>query len=310
MSQIKFIKICVDSQAALAALCAQNVTSKLVLEAISSLNAIPSSVTIRLVWVKAHVGIAGNEAADALAKAGCALPLGEAFSTRLPKQEIRTQISHKIYQLWTEEWRAYPLARQSKQFYDKPSVSRAREAYKLSRSKLGRLIKITTGHNNLNYHQSKLHPDRDALCRFCQEEPETFFHLSTSCPAFRISQQEQGLGENFRSTDWHIDDVLSFSFLPSINRALTYQPNADTEEPSDANSSTNRVDEEEEPDRRIAVVSVVTGATTLPTQPFTPGSSVVVSMQPEPTQDVDSQQSPNTTPQGLQTGSAAFLPPD
>ena len=65
----RYIKICVDSQAALLALCAQDIKSKLVAKTVETLNLVGARMEIRLVWVKAHVGTAGNEHADMLAKA-------------------------------------------------------------------------------------------------------------------------------------------------------------------------------------------------------------------------------------------------
>ena len=52
-----------------------------------------------------------------------------------------------------------------------------------------RFIECTTGHNNLNYLQSKICPeDVSELCRFCEEEPETFDHLLNECPCFHQAQ--------------------------------------------------------------------------------------------------------------------------
>ena len=125
---------------------------------------------------------------------------------------------------WNRSWTEYPHARQSKQFYPVFKHSKAREAYKLSRAKLSRLIKITTGHNNLNYHQSLISRERDNKCRFCSEEPETFFHFATTCPSFRVSREDFGLADFYLTSNWSLGAVLSFSFLSSIDMALTSRP--------------------------------------------------------------------------------------
>ena len=155
-------------------------------ETILALNLLGGRCQVRLAWEKAHRGTEGNERADDLAKAGCLLPLGEAFPSLVPKTEIKTRIHTMIRDKWQQQWDAYPHARQSKQFFSKINKSRAQHIYKLSRAKLARLIRITTGHNNLNYHRSLINPDRENGCRFCGEEAETFFHLVTDCPAFRL----------------------------------------------------------------------------------------------------------------------------
>ena len=46
--------------------------------------------------------------------------------------------------------------------------------------KLGTCIKGITGHNNLAYFQSKLHPEIDPMCRLCLQAQET---LMTECEA-------------------------------------------------------------------------------------------------------------------------------
>ena len=48
-----------------------------------------------------------------------------------------------------------------------------------------RLIELITGHSNLNYVQHKIDPvNVSPLCRFCEEEDETFAHLLNECPCF------------------------------------------------------------------------------------------------------------------------------
>ena len=48
-----------------------------------------------------------------------------------------------------------------------------------------RLLELITGQNNLNYVQSKIYPGEiSELCRFCEEEEETFEHLINECPCF------------------------------------------------------------------------------------------------------------------------------
>ena len=84
-----------------------------------------------------------------------------------------------IYIKWTKEWTEHPLCQQSKNFLPKPDRNKKNEVLKLGRCRL-RLIEIITGHNNLNYLQSKIYPNNvSELCRFCEKEDETFEHLQT-----------------------------------------------------------------------------------------------------------------------------------
>ena len=131
-----------------------------------NLNLIPGNV--RLVWIKAHVGHAGNECADVLAKEGTTKP--DVARVALPKQATKIAIRNAIEEIWDFQWSQYPDGRQSKQFYKPPNRSKAKYSYNLSCQELGILIWLVTGHNNLFYHRSNVDKTgkTSPLCRFCQ----------------------------------------------------------------------------------------------------------------------------------------------
>ena len=49
------------------------------------------------------------------------------------------------------------------------------------------LIELITGQNNLNYMNNKVYGSED-LCRFCEEEEETFDHIINECPCFYLDR--------------------------------------------------------------------------------------------------------------------------
>ena len=68
-SNMLYIKIFSDSQAAILALNSNTVTSSLVKQTIITLNQLADSTQrVELCWIKAHVGYDGNEKADQLAR--------------------------------------------------------------------------------------------------------------------------------------------------------------------------------------------------------------------------------------------------
>ena len=219
LPNIFFTKIFVDSQAALLALNNKSITSRLVGDTVHNLNLI--SGNIRLVWIKAHVGHEGNEKADSLAKVGTTL--ADIARIALPKQATKLAIRQAIDDIWDFQWTRYHDGRQSKQFYKLPNRSKAKYSYNLSRQELGRLIRLVTGHNNLFYHRSNVDKTRgtSSLCRFCNEERETFYHFATNCPCFRLSRFHYFQNDTcFNGDKWSIRRILDFSNIPSIAAAL------------------------------------------------------------------------------------------
>ena len=120
------------------------------------------------------MGHPGNEKADQLAHE--AANIKEIFnSIRLPYSHFKSHLSDIAYKIWAS-------CRLSKNFLLYPSKNKSKDILKLSRSQMRRLIELITGQNNLNYIQSKVNPDLSEMCRFCEEEEETFAHLLNECP--------------------------------------------------------------------------------------------------------------------------------
>ena len=174
---------------------------------------------IQLTWTRAHVGTAGNERADEGAKKGSTLDIK--IPAGIPKAETKGKIKEYFYKEWSTEWEKYSKARMMKLFYGKPDENQAKYVLKLGRLELSRFIKLVTGHNGLFYFMNKVDPDINAICRFCLEEDETFYHLATECPALRQKQIEIFLDKlPITNTKWSVRDLLHFSYLPGICDAI------------------------------------------------------------------------------------------
>ena len=120
--------------------------------------------------------------------------------------------------VWDSEWAEYKEAKHTKQFYPESDEARAKEAMKLSRFELARLVKLVTDHGDLAYFYSKLEPNYNPLCRFCRERNETFLHL-TECPRLRTYQNECFEGNNMSHT-WKIARILEFSYKKELNALI------------------------------------------------------------------------------------------
>ena len=157
--------------------------------------------------------------ADELAKKGCKLAQPQRLG--LPLRELKNQVEAGLREKWDTQWDRYPHARQTKYFYPSQCKEKGKEAMQLTRIKLGRLIKLITGHNNLAYHRSNINPDIDPMCRFCSEAQESFIHLFADCPALWRERRELEGGEYGGAPNYvSPQQVLEFSYIPRINEAL------------------------------------------------------------------------------------------
>ena len=217
---VKFVKIFVDSQAALKALVNPSITSRTVSNAVEALNELGRQTTsLTLVWIPAHRGFIGNERADELAKLGTIR--GKIENVGLPKSFFRSTISEVIYKYWATEWKNTPQAQHTKLFYDGPSKIKAKYVYKLARLELGRFVRIISGHNNLNSFQTRIGLHSSEMCRFCDLHKEDFAHILHTCPRFNGFRRDIFLGcPPDNKMRWSVRDLLHFSYIPAVNSAL------------------------------------------------------------------------------------------
>ena len=176
-------------------------------------------------WIKAHIGLDGNELADRYAKQGAANTDIQIHSL-VTRNEIKNKIEDACNNHWGAKWNLYKHCRQTKNFYPIPSPQLYRKTAQLSRSSLSTLIKIVTGQNNLNYLTNKIFPELTDQCRFCEEEEETFIHLLNECPVFNTFRNDLLKGSLVVGTvDWDPRVLVRFAQHPDIELALNARSN-------------------------------------------------------------------------------------
>ena len=82
-------------------------------------------------------------------------------------------------------------------------------------------VRAITGHNFLGKHQNYINSDISKVCRFCEEEEETFFHFLTDCPVLRTLRQDI-FHDKPHPTDnsWSIHKLKTFMLEPKIHMSL------------------------------------------------------------------------------------------
>jgi hypothetical protein len=97
--------------------------------------------TVEFSWVKAHLGIYGNELADQLAKAAaCDRDTAVSF-IKIPKSTLYSEIEEEATQKWQNEWENCTRAVITKQFF--PNI---RDRVKLNINVNTNFTAIVTGH--------------------------------------------------------------------------------------------------------------------------------------------------------------------
>ena len=225
----KSVTIFSDSQAALAALANWKVTSKAVEKCIKNLNLLSQETEVDLKWVRAHSDISGNEFADTMAKLGT-----QNFKNKVdvspPISWAKQLIKQSSYKEWSQRWYSTKHYRQSKIWF--PSLNRkfSRSLMNLNRSELGLSIQILSGHNRLNYQESKIDTSVNSSCRFCEEEDETAYHIVAECPRL-LHKRWECFKEPFLEEEpvWHPAPFLKFLRKAKIGEMNKRESSADSQ---------------------------------------------------------------------------------
>ena len=154
-------------------------------ECLQNLTTLGNLNKVTLAWVPGHVGIAGNEKADQLAKRGAQTPLtgpepGVGISRSCAKRTIESWELNQHQNRWSQT----NGARHSKLMMRAVTTTRTKEILKLKREDLQMVTGLITGHCATKQHLHTLGViNENPRCRFCSIENETATHLIFNCEA-------------------------------------------------------------------------------------------------------------------------------
>ncbi|XP_072941920.1 uncharacterized protein [Epargyreus clarus] len=180
------VHIHTDSLAALNAIQNRSNTHPLVTQIHQHIHTHRNTHTIEIEWVKAHVGIAGNEAADAAAKSAAASHRAPDY-TRIPMSYVKQNAKANTLATWQAQYDSSPQGQHTRRLL--PSLKDIKELNKHVETSF-QLTQILTGHG---FHKAYLHRFgilSEDLCPCDGTSSQTTEHLLTTCAAFAAQRQQ------------------------------------------------------------------------------------------------------------------------
>lgn len=162
---------------------------------------------VNLFWIRAHVGVTGNERADQLAKEAALNSKTKAHYDRCPISFVKNKIRHETMEKWNDRYKRGETAANTKIF-----LPDAISAYRLIRQMTLTpvLTQALTGHGGFAEYlfRFKLRPDPGCSCD--AQKDQTVPHLLVDCPIlgtlrseFEIETREKKKMRKYeRSVSW------------------------------------------------------------------------------------------------------------
>ena len=133
---------------------------------------------IGFVWVKAHVGILGNEVADHLAKSAARDGSLQVCYDRIPKSNVLRELEEVSVTQWEREWQSTPKGEVTKSFF--PTV---KDRMKVNLPLTPNVTTLLTGHGKLKsyFHRFKILDNPTCTCGADQQNVD---HIIYDCIKF------------------------------------------------------------------------------------------------------------------------------
>jgi hypothetical protein len=153
--------------------------------------------TVEFSWVKAHVGIHGNELADQLAKAAARNRDIKISFNRIPKSTLYSDIEKEVTIKWQKEWENCPKAAITKQFFPK-----VQDRLKLNINVTPNFAAMVTRHGKTRAYFHRFKILEHATCP-CNKGDQTIDHLLNQCTL--LHSQRDFLRNNVsKSGNWPV----------------------------------------------------------------------------------------------------------
>lgn len=186
-SKAASVSILSDSRSSLDLLRRPSVTHHLALQIKRSVREIrEEGREVRLFWLKAHVGTAGNERADELAKEA-ALTKNTPDYSKVPVSFVRRKIREETIKKWQARYESSSTGSVTKVFF--PDVLAAKRT--LRDAVLTPVhVQVLTGHGGFSAYLHRFHLKDSPSCVCDPSCEETVWHLLFECPRFSQDRME------------------------------------------------------------------------------------------------------------------------
>jgi ribonuclease HI len=231
------ITIYSDSSSVIKAIKSPTMKSFLIQDTVFKLQSLAAKNTVHLQWVKAHVGLTGNEMADLLAKEGVAVEGPSCFFSKQSLKSCKKAVEQFYRFIWQQRWSSDPACRQTRLWYPVVDAKRSFLIRALSRVEATDLVRYTTGFNNLAYHSFNKKETQCDLCRLCWEAVEDCWHLATACPATEAVRQEHFIYNSMGPAGgtWRVSKLTNFLRDETISNITSVRPGWYAQEDLDEN---------------------------------------------------------------------------
>ena len=209
-----------DSQAAIKALQATTISSKLIKDTLETLNTLGENYTVDLRWIPGHMGAAGNERADELARAG-SLAVEQGPEPYLPLSEgvIKAAITAHIHSIHLRAYKNTALSEKGKIPLSIILKKYKYRGFKVAGKEQRWLTWLLSGHSPLAYFQYKANNFMVPFCEHCPGEEETSEHFLCHCVGY-MTIRLHTLGSPILTWEKVISHKLSsiFSYIEATKR--------------------------------------------------------------------------------------------
>ncbi|XP_060809452.1 uncharacterized protein LOC132901769 [Amyelois transitella] len=185
-SEEEAINILSDSRSSLELLCSTRLTHPLAKAIRESIAVIRSrGRRVRLFWLRAHVGTAGNERADELAKEGASKENLSPDYAEVPLSYVRRKIREESIARWQDRFDTASQGAVTRTFF--PDVSKA---YSFVRgTNLNHLhVQILTGHGGFGEYLHRFKLKDSPGCECDPNVSESVWHIILDCPRFQTAR--------------------------------------------------------------------------------------------------------------------------